>query len=419
MFLKGVLTGALAALAIASVQVPAADVAHPISIASPDLQDLAFLKTALKDARIVQLGENGHGAAEAMQARARIVRFLHTELGFTVLAFESSLFLCHLADARAAEMAPQRTLTSSVIGVWHTQEMLPLFATLRESREGTVPLRLAGFDVQPIGGNRKQRPGFLSGIVAKVDAEYAKDVLALDTEFFAAYDKGSAARREHLRGAGATLIARYDELAAFIEKHLSRLQKDSGREPPLVAAQEARSAAAYIRFQTAPNMREYAERRDHGMFENLRFLAERLFPDQKIIVWGHNYHLRHDNAAIPPTEDIFPGVAARTMGSWTREHFGRQVFTIGQYEFEGEMFDNSRKHYVVAPPRAGSLEDRLNQLSRGSASIVTLADTAAPPWASTVLASRYNGQQEQTLVPAKQYDALLFLPRVRPPAFLY
>lgn len=394
---------------------------HPISPTGANLQDLAFLKTVLKDVRIVQLGENGHGAAESMEVRARIARFLHREMGFGVIAFESSLFLGHLADLRAAEADPQRTLTSALIGVWHTREMLPLFTYLRETRGAGTPLRLAGFDVQPIGGNRKQRPGFLAGLVSKVDPEYGKAVLALDTEFLAAYDKGGTARRQHLREAGTRLTAGYDGLASFIETHMTALQRAMGREAPLVAAQEARSAAAFVRFQTASDMRQYAEIRDRGMFDNLRFLAERLFPDQKIIVWGHNYHLRHDNESILPREEIFPGEAARSMGSWTRAHFGRQVFTIGQYELQGSAVDNSRKPYVIPRPAADSLEDRLETVSHGAASIVLLteAGAAAAPWTSTRLLARYNGQHGQMIVPVGQYDALLYLPRVSPPTFLY
>jgi hypothetical protein len=190
-------------------------------------------------------------------------------------------------------------------------------------------LRLAGFDVQPLGGNRKQRPTFFSNLVAVIDPEYATAVQAPDAEFLSAYDTGGSERRTYLRAHADRLAAQYEALAAFIERHMSALQESAGREAPLVAAQEARSAAAYVRFQTAPDMRAYTERRDRGMFENLRFLAERMRPSQKIIVWGHNYHLRHEN-------------------------FGRRVFTIGEYAFEGEAADNSRTPYTIARAGIGS-----------------------------------------------------------------
>jgi erythromycin esterase len=114
---------------------------------SPDSEDLAFLPRLLEGKRLVQLGENGHGEAEAMRVRVRIARFLHGELGFGVLAFESSLFLGHYGDGRAGSVELSATLVGSTIGVWHTREMLPLVELARDSRATPRPLRLAGFDI--------------------------------------------------------------------------------------------------------------------------------------------------------------------------------------------------------------------------------------------------------------------------------
>jgi erythromycin esterase len=181
-----------------SAEVPA--YAHPIqSLDAPGFADLEFLRPILAGVRIVQLGENGHGAAEPMRLRARLARFLHREMGFSVLAFESSLFLCHLADVTAAETEPRATLTRSLVGVWHTEEVLPLFAHMKESRAGTARLRLAGFDVQPIGSRKKERPAFLARLVSAIDATYGREVETLDATFVAEYDNGASSRRAYLR----------------------------------------------------------------------------------------------------------------------------------------------------------------------------------------------------------------------------
>jgi erythromycin esterase len=394
---------------------------HEVSLEALDFSDLRFLAPLLSNVRIVQLGENGHGTAEATRLRVRIARYLCEQLGFGVLAFESSLFLCHLADVRAPETEPQRTLTASLVGVWHTGEMVPLFEAMRDWRRAGRRVHLAGFDVQPIGSNRKLRPAFFGDLLRAVDAEYAQTIVALDSEFLAAYDKGSSARREYLRANAERLSIGYERLALFISDRLQALQERAGKETPLVARQEARSIAAYVRFQSAADMRRYAEIRDEGMFENLRFLAADLFPGRKIIVWGHNYHLRHDNAAVPPTKEVFPGVQARSMGSWTRANFGPQVFTVGQYERAGTALDNSRKEYAISQPAPGTLEQRLSQLSNGPVflNIREAAATKQGEWLNQPLTARYNGQHPETLVPSAQYDAVVMLPNVTPPHFLY
>jgi erythromycin esterase len=393
---------------------------HDISLSSPDFDDLRFLTPLLSNARIVQLGENGHGAAQSMQLRARIAAFLCEALGFSVLAFESSLFLCHMANVEARQDS-RRMLTSSLIGVWHTEEMLPLFERISRSQGSGRPLQLAGFDVQPIGAGRRRRPAFFGEVAGSIDADYGRAVAALDTEFLDAYDKGSRPRRAYFREHGARLSAGYERLAAFLDGRMGDLERAVGRAAPLVARQEALSMAVYVRYQSAADMRSYAEGRDEGMFRNLKFLAEELFPSQKIVVWGHNYHLRHDNAAIPPTEAIFPGVTARSMGTWTRQHFGEAVLTIGQYEAVGTALDNARKPYTIEVPAEGTFEGRLHALSDAPAfiNLHAASGTKDGAWVETAVPARYNGQHPETLVPARQYDAVLMLPSVSPPHFLY
>src|SRR5688572_5475941 len=126
------------------------------SLTGTDFPDLEFLRARLANVRVVQLGEAGHGMAEVNQLKTRMVRFLHEQLGFGVVAFESSLYLAHQADEKAATATPQSTLTSSLIGVWHTREVVPLFEAIKASRATARPLRLAGFDVQPIGSGRSE-----------------------------------------------------------------------------------------------------------------------------------------------------------------------------------------------------------------------------------------------------------------------
>ena len=57
----------------------------------PD-RDLIFLKEVLKDKRIVLLGEQSHGDGATFEAKVRLIKFLHQELGFTILSFESGLY---------------------------------------------------------------------------------------------------------------------------------------------------------------------------------------------------------------------------------------------------------------------------------------------------------------------------------------
>ena len=71
------------------------ELAVPLRSIDPDdedFADLAPLAAVLSGVRVVQLGEQSHGDGAAFFAKARLIRYLHRELGFTVLAFESGLW---------------------------------------------------------------------------------------------------------------------------------------------------------------------------------------------------------------------------------------------------------------------------------------------------------------------------------------
>jgi erythromycin esterase len=163
-----------------------------------------------------------------------------------------------------------------------------------------------------------------------------------------------------------------------------------------------------------------AEARDEGMAANVRFLADELFPGQRIVVWAHNYHVSHAAERAEPHPDVFPGVPARSMGGWLRERLGRSLYTIGIYPYEGRAVDNSRAEYAIAAPPADSLEAHL---LTGDAPALCLDITegvgANLTWLRTPVPARFDGRAAQRLVAADQYDALIVVRRVSPPAFLY
>jgi erythromycin esterase len=398
---------------------------HRIDLEARGFEDLEFLRPLLEGKRIVQLGENAHGIREYSVVKARIVRFLHDELGYDVLAFESPLYQCYLADLDADTASGRSTLTSCAYGVWHTEEVLPLFEYLRAARGGDRPLRLAGIDVQPIGNNKEGRPDFLSAAVSLVDPGYAAEVYALDSLFLEVYARGGRERREYFRSeAGQAMAEAYDRLGAFLTDPPPPSRTDSaahGGEAAAVARQTARSMAWYIRQQAAPTTREYVERRDRGMAENLTFLLEELYPDRKVIVWGHNFHLRHDNLAIPPDSAMFPDVAARTMGSWIRERYGDAVYTIGLYANRGRAANNSGEVYTIEPAGPGSLE----ALLRGTGLDAAFVDLSRAPkgpdtaWMDEPITARYDATTPLSMVLRDQYDGILFLEEVTPREMLY
>ncbi len=397
--------------------------ARPIALEGESFEDLAFLEPLLADKRIVQLGENTHGVREYNLVKDRLVRYLHQELGFTVLAFESALYQCFDANETAAGAPAQTTLLNCTYGPWHTTGVLPLFEYLKQSQDADRPLQLAGFDVQPIGPNKAGRPRFLAEAVEGLDVKYARDIFVQDSTFLAVYASGSSERRAFFRSAaGQRMSQAYDRFSAFLRQAVeSRVLQISPQERARmrVAAQTASSMAWYIRQQSAPSMLGYVEYRDQGMAENLRFLAEELYPGQKIIVWGHNFHLRHNNLDIPADTSAYPGVAAQTMGTWTRDWYGEALYTIGLYAYEGMSADNSGVPFAIPPADPGSLEARLLEADTRVAFLDLTRSGPFPAWLDEPVTARFNGTYPWPMRLADQYDAILLVDRASPREMLF
>src|SRR5258707_321593 len=67
---------------------------HSLDTADAEFTDLAPLRTTLKGVRVVLLGEQDHGDGTTLAGKIRLIRFLHEQMGFDVLAFESGFYDC-------------------------------------------------------------------------------------------------------------------------------------------------------------------------------------------------------------------------------------------------------------------------------------------------------------------------------------
>jgi erythromycin esterase len=65
-----------------------------------DFSDLEGLKPILPGVQVVMLGEPSHGDGTTFSAKIRLIKFLHQEMGFDVLAFESGFYDCRNAWRR-------------------------------------------------------------------------------------------------------------------------------------------------------------------------------------------------------------------------------------------------------------------------------------------------------------------------------
>jgi erythromycin esterase len=307
------------------------------------LDDLAPLKEILKDARIVQLGENTHGDGACFQAKARLVRFLHEEMGFEVLAFESGLYECDRANELLRKGDADGAMEGSIFGIWRVGQVKPLFRYLAERAKSEKPLLLAGFDCRASGSLAGRLWDEAPGADADHDAVKRLDALMEEQgDRYAPTEKDLAA--------GLAALGRIRKAAEAAPEPAFLLRCLDGWK----------MREAFERSKSDKSLGEYGSNnlRDAAMAENLRWLAEVRHPGRRIVCWGATFHLARGLAGVKMEGNAKHYEGCRNMGQGTFETFGKAVHTVGFAAYGGKAGSFSWKADLKTP-RDGSVEDTL------------------------------------------------------------
>lgn len=380
-----------------------------------DLSDLEFLETVIEDRRLVQLGESSHGVAEFNRIKVRLIKYLHQEMGFDVIAFESGMFECFETDAKYADLSPQQMI-QAVFSVWRTEEVLELFEYIVQTKTTDRPLTLAGFDLQ-LSGDWTWRHRLLQEMVSTYDPDFAQELFTADSLFVVNQNALDVpTMRSYVLDNEENLTRIYTLLGAILQDNMADLSRRFGEESPLpmLMRQVAESMVTYIEFwiDEANEMNI----RDKAMAANVEFLMNDLYAGKKIIIWTHNTHLRHRNHLVKESYDG----NLRSMGTWLYDKYADEIYTVGFFMFTGRAAYNDREIYDVASHAPDSLEEILHAAGH----VNTFVDlkhqtiTAANDWMSSDIVGKTWGLEDLTFVPQQQFDGLILVKTATPPAYL-
>ena len=158
-------------------------------------------------------------------------------------------------------------------------------------------MHLTGFDIQTSSlPAASLRPQFLRDVIITIDPTYANRVYEFDTAFITGFG-GNVADKGYWRDNGDKLKVDYEELVKFLDGHTEALINQFPESPlfPLIARQTAWSMIQFIRASQAGDEEGYVAVRDETMADNVDFILEKLYPDEKMVIWAHNAHIRYDN----------------------------------------------------------------------------------------------------------------------------
>lgn len=391
-----------------------------IDPADDDFSDLRALGSILDGAQVVVLGEATHGDGDTFLAKARLVLYLHRELGFDVLAFESGFYDCWKAwRAIEAGSDPETAFRQSVFPVWtRTRELQPLIDHFAAAARSERPLELAGIDPQ-FSGELSERH-------------------LLDDLTAVAAGAGMASEAWSGRAAGplANLVAaRYElgevpaeaERAAFfaaMAELAERLAEGPGARPErsfwlrLLESTAAHAAVAWQIDWSRPILESpHYGVRDRLMGEQLVWLARERFPGRRIVAWMHSAHaargLRRVEVQSPVHARLYRTL--QPAGAVAHAELGDALYTVAVLAYQGRYRAPRGLSEELLRPTAGSLEDLLHRTGRPIGFLDLSGPTRRPPWLGRPLIARPIGYKEMRAPWPEVFDGILFLDRMRPP----
>lgn len=387
--------------------------------------DLMFLKPILKEKRLVSLGEATHGASEYNSVKVRLVKFLHEQLGYNVIAFESNLSDTTAAYAQLNKMTAEQLMENSIYGVWQVEENLPLFEYIAEQSKTEHPLILTGFDSQT---TTESFITFVKDWFAKVNSSKAEAFA--QTERW--YEKLNMIDKiEDFNNQQKKIKEQYIALHNFVKNNQVELSKNQ-ENPKLISIIERvlqnridmldnyhpHIVNLLAGIEPEKNVKRGSYERDRVMAGNVDWLANSIYPNEKIILWGHNYHIRKNNSTMITEHNGFgyDHHPYATMGEMLSFPLKQNSYVIGLYAYEGSSFKNNGEEEQVKPHDEGSVEQILGT-GMGPARFINMRDTTLSPateWMYTPRTAKAWGVFDEKMIPRDQYDGILLIHKIHP-----
>ncbi len=378
---------------------------------SYDFRDLNSIRDKVKDAQIVMLGEPTHSSGAAIQAKVRLVKFLHEEMGFNVLVMESSMFDCSYAwDMIRSGQNPDTAIARGIFPVWaKSKQFKPLIDYIADNLNTDNELELAGFDIQLTGNvSIQKRRELLYSHLKSIDSTATIYNYSSLSDFF-------INPKEYMMPANYSTIDSttkadiVQELVHLTQRFESVKSKD-------------RKSAIYHRFllnlerflyfrwnlNTNNILPEIANVRDQEMGANLIWLKETLYPDQKLIVWGATSHLIHNREKLQYVREMIP------MGDYVEKHFGDSSIVLAVTAFDGTIGSHvSNYNLKVHDASNKSIEYLLNKSGFNHAYL----DIQSPDFKQAIgneFTARFLGYTNQKANWSEMLDGLIFINTMTP-----
>lgn len=374
--------------------------------------DLAQITAHFNDKRIVQLGESTHGSKQMNQIKTRLIKYLHQNHDYNVVAFESSMYSCNLKLETNIKTA-QPLLTSCAFGIWHSDEVLELFDYIIETQSTDRPLKLAGYDVQFSSGNypASSLHDYYEQIITQNQLTPNFDLTTHLQQYINTGEAGIRCRDnkqcEQFEDTYLDAVASLELITHYFES----LGNDFVLPTAIVKSQHFR--LLMLKADIEGGVSAGMKARDTGMAENFITLAEEIYPNEKMVIWAHNFHIS-ESYPSQYYQDKF-------MGALLNDYYSDELYTVGIYMLSGESGNNNRQPIPVISHQRDSLESIVQATSLAPLFLPLSKENqsgSSDDWLHTQTRAKEWGQGNAEVVLSENYDALIVIDMSSLPDYL-
>lgn len=381
-----------------------------VSKYNPQSNDFSFLKEALKDVKILALGESSHGFGNMHSLKAEMVQYLHKELGFDVLVMEAGYGDVGLSWHNIDKSETNQLLNSTLYPNLRSEQILPLFEYIKEQKDSEKPLQYRGMDSRISGLAfefrflfllKRLEPKVIQDSIQRGMDEYYKSFEVLDD-------------REQWQGYMDRYLGAIDFGKSILEESREYINEielvDDVEVEILLKSLEMLAKNADYKFGEAYTRGLML--RDSLMAENVISFAENEFPDSKIIIWGHNGHIE---------KEAGEGDNIKWMGHYLKEKYKDKYYALGMYAKSGKIYQTSAKkvsNFNISDP--SFIEEKLNS-TYGNNVFLDLPkfDSEDKSWYNnSIFGYELEAGGKVNFVPSKRFDGVMLLEKTEAPDYI-
>ncbi|WP_206483883.1 erythromycin esterase family protein [Thalassotalea sp. G2M2-11] len=249
-----------------------------------DFSDLSQFGKQIRNKNIVYLDELTHGEHEVFALKSRLVKYLHQQHGFDVLLLESGFF-----DVQEIWKNTQQSLASQALGnvffaYAKDQAFLSLLNYIDQQRASSNPLAVTGFDGRLSGEQSIKH--FVHRLKSQLDKLPQAQQLLANWPVFSKMLQASIARKP--------LSFSNNETKGLLQHgyHIIDALIAADKQPQLDSpAYFARLLAGVLRLIEVDYQIRRFDEHDLVMANNIDWLLTHVYPNKKVIIWGHYVHV--------------------------------------------------------------------------------------------------------------------------------